>query len=33
VRSRRDGDLGAMDFDMLMEYVKDDLEMGKPKYI
>ena len=33
VRSRKDGDLGAMNVIELYEYLKDDLEMGKPKYI
>jgi len=33
VRSRKDGDLGAMNTAELFEYLKDDLEMGKPKYI
>ena len=33
LRSRKDGDLGAMSIIELCEYLKDDLEMGKPKYI
>jgi len=33
VRSRRDGNLGVMNLDALIEHIKDDLEQGKPKYI
>ena len=33
VRSRRDGNLGMMTLDELVEYIKDDIGQGKPKYI
>jgi threonyl-tRNA synthetase len=33
VRSRRLGNLGFMSFEMLMEHIASELEMGKPKYI
>jgi len=33
VRSRRDGNLGAMNLDSLMAHIKDELDQGKPKYI
>jgi len=33
VRSRKNGTLGIMNLDSLIEYVKDDLDQGKPKYI
>ena len=31
VRSRRDGDLGAMDISALCEYLKPQIEQGKPR--
>ena len=33
VRSRKQGDLGMMNLESLIECIKDDLELGKPKYI
>lgn len=33
VRSRKQGNLGLMSLDALTEYIKDDLDQGKPKYI
>jgi len=33
VRSRKLGNLGLMNIDLLLEYIKDDLAQGKPKYI
>ena len=33
VRSRKQKDLGMMSFEALAEYIKGELELGKPKYI
>ncbi|MCL1793945.1 MAG: threonine--tRNA ligase [Oscillospiraceae bacterium] len=33
VRSRKHGNLGAMNLESLAEHIKGDLELGKPKYI
>ena len=33
VRSRKNGNLGFMNMDSLSEYIKQELEQGKPKYI
>jgi len=33
VRSRKQGNLGAMNIGSLTEHIKEDLEQGKPKYI
>lgn len=33
VRSRKDGNLGLMNIDMLNEHIKDYLDQGKPRYI
>lgn len=33
VRSRKDGDLGAMEIEALYEYLKPQIELGKPKCI
>lgn len=33
VRSRRDGILGVMTLESLLTHIKDELDMGKPKYI
>jgi len=33
VRSRKDGSCGVMNVETLMEYVKKDIELGKPRYI
>ena len=33
VRSRRDGNLGAMNLDSLNAHIRDELEQGRPKYI
>jgi threonyl-tRNA synthetase len=33
VRSRKQGNLGVMGLDMLMEHIAGELEQGKPKYI
>jgi len=33
VRSRKHGNLGLMNLDLLTEHIKDDLAQGKPKYI
>jgi threonyl-tRNA synthetase len=33
VRSRRHGNLGAMNLEFLSEYIRDELDQGKPQYI
>lgn len=33
VRSRKDGNLGLMKLDLLMEHIQDEIEQGNPKYI
>ena len=33
VRSRKDGNLGVMNFESLVQHIKDDIEQGKPQYI
>lgn len=33
VKSRKQGNLGVMNIESLREHIKDDLELGKPKYI
>ena len=33
VRSRKHGNLGLMNIESLLEHIRDDLELGKPKYI
>jgi len=33
VRSRKHGNLGVMNLDLLLQHIHDDIELGKPKYI
>lgn len=33
VRSRKDGNLGLMKLDLLIEHIQDEIEQGKTKYI